>query len=270
MRCKVPEHIESLWISVRPNWLPRAISVIIVAGVYYPGSDSIYTPSQEEIILHLTEMIHQLYQNYANPLFVVMGDFNDLKVDEICDACKLLQVVNVPTRKDATLDLILSNSDNKLYKTPFTLPSIGKSDHLCVLYEPTDNQSTKTTKETITIRRFKKYALIEFGSWLTKFKWHDLLMISDVNLKISYFFTIMWIMIDKFFPLIKVVVTKDDKKWITSEIKYLIAERQKAHLSQNYDLRDHLTKKIKKAIKKAKINDNAHEVDKFSSSTSKK
>ena len=60
----------------------------------------------------------------------------------------------------------------------------------------------------------------------------------------------MWIMIDKFFPLIKVVITKDDKKWITSEIKHLIAERQKAHLSQNYDLRDHLTKKIKKAIKK--------------------
>ena len=62
----------------------------------------------------------------------------------------------------------------------------------------------------------------------------------------------MWIMIDKFIPLFKVVVTKDDKKWITSEIKHLIAERQKAHLSQNYDLRDHLTKKIMKAIKRPK------------------
>ena len=54
LNVKIPEHIESLWISVRPNWLPRAISVIIVAGVYYPGSDSIYAPSQEDIILHLT------------------------------------------------------------------------------------------------------------------------------------------------------------------------------------------------------------------------
>ena len=68
-----------------------------------------------------------------------MGDFNDLKVDE-------------------------TNSDNKFYKTTYMLPSIGKNDHLCVLYEPIDNQNTKTTKETITIRRFKKYALIEFGS----------------------------------------------------------------------------------------------------------
>ena len=41
----VPEDIESIWISLRPKWLPRAISTIIVAGVYYPGSGSPYAPS---------------------------------------------------------------------------------------------------------------------------------------------------------------------------------------------------------------------------------
>ena len=45
-----------------------------------------------------------------------MGDFNDLNIDEICDACALKQVVKVPTRKDATLDLILTNKSNTLYK----------------------------------------------------------------------------------------------------------------------------------------------------------
>ena len=53
----------------------------------------------------------------------------------------------------------------------------------------------------------------------------------------------MWSMIDKFFPPIKVVISNDDKEWITPSIKCLIAERQKAHLSKNYDTRDHLTKK---------------------------
>ena len=52
----------------------------------------------------------------------------------------------------------------------------------------------------------------------------------------------MWIMIDKLFPPIKVLITNDDKEWRTPEIKYLIAERQKAHLSKNYDTRDHLEK----------------------------
>ena len=65
-----------------------------------------------------------------------MGDFNDMEVDEICDACKLKQVVKVPTRKQATLDLILTN-DSNMYSDPVTLPGIGGSDHLCVLYKPT-------------------------------------------------------------------------------------------------------------------------------------
>ena len=76
---KVPEHIESIWLSTRPNWLPRSISVIIIAGIYYPGSRSIYAPEQEDIILHLTETVNQLLKKkYVNPLFIIMGDFNDL------------------------------------------------------------------------------------------------------------------------------------------------------------------------------------------------
>ena len=28
---KVPDHIEGIWLATRPNWLPRAVSAIIVA-----------------------------------------------------------------------------------------------------------------------------------------------------------------------------------------------------------------------------------------------
>ena len=44
LNVKVPEHIESIWLSTRPNWLPRNISVIIIAGIYYSGSHSTYAP----------------------------------------------------------------------------------------------------------------------------------------------------------------------------------------------------------------------------------
>ena len=118
----VPEHIECLWITMRPKWLPRAISNIIVAGIYYPGSNSIYAPKQEDILLHITDTVHRLYKKYAKPLFVLMGDFNDLCVDEICDSCDLSQIVKVPTRKNATLDLILTNNNNDFYKEPISLP----------------------------------------------------------------------------------------------------------------------------------------------------
>ena len=265
---KVPVHVECLWVSMRPKWLPRTISNIVVCGVYYPGSNSIYAPPQEDIVLHLTATVHQLYKKYASPLFIIMGDFNDMKVDEICDACKLKQVVKVPTRKQATLDLILTN-DNNMYSDPVTLPSIGGSDHLCVLYKPTMHIPQSVSKKKVFIRKFKKSAIIEFGSWITNFRWTELFKIKDVNQKMSYFTNIMWIMIDKYFPLVGVMSTSNDKEWITPNIKNLIAERQKAHLSNNYDARDNLAKKIIQEIKKAKVKYNESKADKFTSSNAK-
>ena len=265
----VPEHIESLWISIRPKWLPRAISTIIVAGVYYPGSTSPYAPEQEDIILHLTETVHKLYQKYKNPLFIIMGDFNDLNIVELCDACELKQVVKVPTRKNAILDLIFTNSSNLFYENPSTLPSIGGSDHESVIYRPIVKQRVNMKKNKITIRRFNDSSIREFGSWLVKFNWCEMLRINDVNQKVAYFMNIMWIMIDKFFPLIKVVRTNSDKEWITSEIKYLIAERQKAHHNKNYDTRNHLAKKIRHEIKRAKVNYKASKAKSILSTSTK-
>ena len=76
-------------------------------------------------------------------------------------------------------------------------------------------------------------------------------------------------MIDIFFPSMKIVITENDKKWITSEIKHLIAERQKAYMSGNFDLAKHLAKKIKQEIKKAKINYNTHKAEMFTCSSTK-
>ena len=116
-------------------------------------------------------------------------------------------------------------------------------------------------KEKITIRKFRQSAIIEFGAWLVKFDWSVLLNISNVNQKIDYFMSIMWNMINKFFPPIKVAITNCDKKWITPNIKLLIAQRQQAHLCKNFEVRDHLAKKVKQEIKKAKNNYNSSMAD---------
>ena len=157
VKIRVPDHLECLWITTRPKWLPRTISNIVVCGVYYPGSGSNYAPDQEDLILHITTTIHNLYRKYSRPLFIIMGDFNDLRIDEICDACKLKQVVSVPTRNQAILDLILTNDNNSFYKDPTTLPSISGSDHLCVLFEPVDVlRKTKVKKKENSTKRFQK------------------------------------------------------------------------------------------------------------------
>ena len=72
----------------------------------------------------------------------------------------------MPTRKEAILDLVLTNRNNTFYKDPSTLPTIGGSDHLSVLYEPIIKEKEKSTKKKISIRRFKRSSIIAFGAWL--------------------------------------------------------------------------------------------------------
>ena len=90
---------------------------------------------------------------------------------------------------------------------------ISGSDHFSVLYKPyTHKKANIIKKEKITIRKYKESAINEFGAWLVNFDWNVLLRINNVNQKIDYFMNIMWGMINKLFPPIKVIVSNDDKE----------------------------------------------------------
>ena len=99
----VPSNLEVIYVSIRPKRLPRQVSNIVICGVYYPGSNSIYAPPQEDLIMHLTETIQGFYIKYSNPLIMLLGDFNDLNILDICESCSLKQVVKVPTCNNAIL-----------------------------------------------------------------------------------------------------------------------------------------------------------------------
>ena len=92
--------------------------------------------------------------------FLIMGDFNDLPIKSICKTCGFKQVVDVPTRGDATLDLILTNISNDFYEKPISLPKIGEGDHFPVLYKAKKYIPPKDIKQFIEIRRFPKSAIM--------------------------------------------------------------------------------------------------------------
>ena len=118
LNVNVPSHLEVMYVNLCPNWLPRAISNIIICGVYYPGSTSLYAPNQDDLISHLIESVQSFYSRYSSPLIIMLGDFNDLNINDILESCSLKQVVNVPTRNEAILDLILTNSNSDWFKEP--------------------------------------------------------------------------------------------------------------------------------------------------------
>ena len=269
LNVKVPDHLEVLWVSVRPKWLPRSVSNIIICGIYYPGSNSIYAPAQEDLVTYLTESVQKFMNRYTSPLFMLMGDFNDLDIGEICEICRFQQVVKVPTRGEATLDLILTNINNVYYQDPISLPQIGDGDHFCVLYSPKSYEKPKSQREKTKTRIYKKTAMDQFGYWITQFNWCELFELTEVNEKEAYVYDTVWTNIEKYFPLVTVYKSNTDKEWITSELKELFTKRQRAHMEGNNDLRDRLAKKIKKKIKEAKINYNAKKANLFTMSNSK-
>lgn len=99
------EH-EILWVHLRPKRLPRGYSCLIIAIVYHPDPSA---ENDNNIRNHLSSSLALAESIYPNCALVVCGDFNRLNLQLLKNHYHLKQIVKVPTRKNATLDLILTN-----------------------------------------------------------------------------------------------------------------------------------------------------------------
>ena len=253
---------EIIWLTLRPPWLPRNISNIILAVLYYPPKTLAST--RDDLIKHIINNVQQLQSKYANPGVMLMGDFNSLPVKEFTTALKLRQVVKIPTRGNNILDKILTNM-HSLYKEPTSLPALGGSDHLSILWEPHGHQPTNNTTNKQFTRRFPDSSIREFGRWITQQDWHEVLNTQGTNEKCDLFYEMIWKKIDEIFPLKKRRTHPNDKPWMNSKIKQLIAERQRAHHTDNTEVKKQKARRITTEIKKAKKQYHATQMERIRS-----
>ena len=120
------ENLECLWLWLRPTRLPRPLSGIAVCIVYHPPGLPVENHRQLNEYLVLT--IDSLRNQHPNCGLVLLGDFNDFDISNILSSHNLKQVVKIPTRGTAILDLIITNQPN-LYEPPQVLAPLGSSDH---------------------------------------------------------------------------------------------------------------------------------------------
>ena len=240
---------EIIWLTLRPPWLPRNISNIILAVLYYPPKT--LASARDELIKHIINTTQQLQAKYINAGIMIMGDYNTLPEKELATALKLKQVVKIPTRGNNTLDKILTNM-HKLYKEPSSLPALAGSDHMSILWEPQGQQPTNRATATQYTRRFPDSGIREFGRWITQQDWQEVLNTQGTNEKCDLFYDMIWEKIDEIFPLKKRRNHPNDKPWMNSKIKQLITERQKAHHSDNAELKKQKSRRITAEIRKAK------------------
>ena len=147
-------HVESLWLSLRPFSLPREITSIILGVIYHSTRNN----NAENVILkdHIQGNLDKLLADQPNALVVITGDFNPnvtgLCQKDITHPNNLTQLVSFNTRDandTAILDWFLTNKPKTFSIS--RLPKVGSSDHYAILAKPTTSRPKKATINKIKV-----------------------------------------------------------------------------------------------------------------------
>ena len=228
--------IESIWLNIWPNRLPRGTSSLLVAAVYHPPSS--VAEQNSMLMAHLQKNVENYLASYPEGIVIITGDFNPastrIKSSDVTMATGLRQIVTVPTRNNSILDWCFTNKPKPLLK-PVQLPKIGSGDHNALLNNPVNgNQSSNVMAKSKILRDTRVSRLRDYGAWITTYDWSAILNISEVQAKFDLLRSCLMKAVDTFFPFRKVKISLTvltDKPWITSSLKLLIAQRQKASLN---------------------------------------
>ncbi|KAI8498128.1 hypothetical protein Bbelb_240720 [Branchiostoma belcheri] len=243
---EVPSELECTWVYVRPTRLPREISGLAVCAVYLPPD----SPHQDSLRDHLITTVDQLRAKYPDIGFHIGGDFNRMDTLNLCNNINMKQIVRVPTRQDAILDLIITNV-SRFYKPCITIAPLGMSDHRSVLLHPKQHvKSNKTTKKLV--RPMPDSRIRAFGAWISAHNWEEITQEEGSQAKTTALYNTLHQKINMFFPTRYVKLHDKDKPWMTPEIKSLISRRQSTFMQGKTSEWKALRNKIQTSIKRTK------------------
>ena len=224
------EEIETCWALVAPKCKSKKVKVKRLAvGAYYISPRSKF---KQQAIEHIIETIHLIRARYCNEVnFIISGDFNRVNTADILDSYGALRsVVSVPTRKSATLEVILTDL-HSAYHPPTTLPPLqadegsqGKDgDHNIVVFAPCSNQQYKVerNKRIIHTRPLPESNMILFEQSIMNNPWEEHFKNKSINEKVKVFHDCLRENLNHFFPERKTKMSYLDKDWMSPELKQL-------------------------------------------------
>ena len=230
--------LELVIAKFKPKRLPRGYSSGIVACAYIPqyvGEKQKQRSSVYQLLHHVSEAA-EVNSTDNKPLILVAGDLNGADTAPLCSNLHSRVLNKESTRGSKLLDVIISNSPD-CYSCE-NRDSLGKSDHDIVIARPpaAAYSTTIPPKRKIMVRTGKiedTVAQIRTTNWAalglktTSNKLFD--NRAQARLETQKAFDIVYATIlaaqDHHQPL-KVSRVKDDKEWMTPEIKRNVRERQ--------------------------------------------
>ena len=208
MDVQPPEKVEVCWAFFTPKASTQNSRVKKIAvGAVYVAPNSKF---KRETIDHIIETIHYVRSTQDNVNFLIGGDLNRLKIDEILECHGALkQIVSVPTRINSTLEKILTDL-HPFYHPPTTLPPLqvdtGKtgsdSDHNIILMAPLANNQYKINrvKKTIKTRPLPASKIEDFGRDTTSHNWDKVKSVNNIDEKTMNFHQYLVCLLNKHFP----------------------------------------------------------------------
>ena len=247
---------ECMWIWSRRHRLPRPLSGVMIAAIYNPPDKS--SQEQKDIMVYLIDTIDVVCNRYPDCGIAILGDFNKLDASDLTLHHNLKQVVECTTRESSILDLIVTNI-SKYYYSPVQNAPLGTSDHNIITWVPLSKDSRNhdlgdfPPKKKCAMKLFPKSSIDAFGRWTYRHSWFSDLAESPSPDEMAESLTSdLKSAIDLFFPTKTVRIHNTDKPWMTSSIKQLIVERQRAYYLGTREQFKHIKNKVRKAIAERK------------------
>ena len=192
---------------------------------------------------------------YPNHDVIITGDLNKFKTETLISDLGLVDIVNQPTRANNILDHILvSKNLTRFYDSDCVTysPPIGKSDHLTIMVTPRSYERKWKVMRSCTVYDFRSSHLNSLLANASLVDWNEISDIDDVNQQWSTLHAKITLLLEESIPRRIVVMSSNDKEWLTPLTKLLIQDKWNAFRAKEWTLFHHLKEKLRKEIMKAK------------------
>ena len=241
---------ETLWVILKPKYLPRDTSVIACCVVYIPPASN----NVNFIIDTIIASSDTIRNKYPDAKLFIMGDFNRAKLDRLSRLLQLKQFVKKPTRGSVSLDLIFSDITKSIYSEADIIPPLASSDHAMVLLKP---MTQMKIHQPVSFKRrpLPRSSIDAFGRWITTFDWRYVCTSNDPQRISTSIESVVRQRLDLVAPVKSYRKRLTDKIWYNPQLQKLKKSRddcfKRSGKSSEYKK---LRNKFNRNCKKAKAN----------------
>lgn len=249
-----------LSISLRPFYLPREFSKLVVCVAYVP----LYVPSEKTktVASAISASVSALQSQYPDAPVLIMGDLNACTL--VSELPSLQQYVTCPTRGRKIIDVCYGSIPNAYSCQP--LPQLGRSDHSTVHLMPKYKQRLKREKPRfITARPWSADNLEVLRGCFDCTEWSCLYdPAEDINTNLDVITDYIKFCLDTVIPPRKKKLFPNTKPWFTPDIYNLLKQKRLAFGEGNTTRVAELHREVRSAVRQAKRNFKQKVEDEFS------